>query len=186
MPDLSLVDKVVRLVQALERAGVPFAVGGALAFAYYGEPRATIDVDLNLFVAPSRYGRIIKILEPLGVTPAADATVVQRDGQVRLWWGRTPLDLFFSYDPVHEAMRDGIRQVPFSTITMPILGPEHLLVAKVAFDRAKDWIDVAQMLVAVPALDLDGLHRWLDRLVGSDDERHLHLLALEHQLLSSG
>jgi hypothetical protein len=183
--ELSLVDKVVRLVQALERAAVPFAVGGALAFAYYGEPRATIDIDLNLFVAPSGYEHIIDVLEPLGVAPTADATVVQRNGQVRLWWGRTPLDLFFSYDPVHEAMRDGIGQVPFSTITMPILGPEHLLVAKVVGNRAKDWIDVAQMLVAVPALDLDELHRWLDRLIGSD-ERYLHLLALEQQLLSSG
>ena len=32
-------------------------LGGAMAFAYYGEPRATVDIDLNLFVSPMGYQR---------------------------------------------------------------------------------------------------------------------------------
>jgi hypothetical protein len=183
VPDLALAEKVVLLAQVLEKAGIPHAFGGALAFAYYGEPRATVDIDLNLFVGSDAYARTIKVLEPIGVAPSRDPAAVARDGQVRLWWGRTPVDLFFSYDPLHDAMRDGVKNVPFSSTTIPILAPEHLLVAKVAFDRAKDWIDIAQMLVAVPALDLDDVHRWMDRLMGAGDPRQLHLRQLEVELL---
>ena len=73
--------------------------------------------------------------------------------------------------------------VPFATTTIPILGPEHLMVAKVAFNRAKDWIDIEQMLVAVPLLALGEVHGWLDRLVGPNDQRMRHLRELEHDVL---
>jgi hypothetical protein len=182
--ELPLADQVLVLAGALERARIPHAFGGALAFAYYGEPRATIDIDMNIFVGPDHYELVMDVLEPIGVGRAQNEAVVTRDGQIRLWWGRTPIDLFFAYDPVHGAMQRGVRMVPFATATIPILGPEHLMVAKVAFNRAKDWIDIEQMLVAVPSLDLTELHGWLDRLVGLDDERMRHLQELERELLN--
>jgi hypothetical protein len=180
--DLPLAQKVVRLEQALTTRRVPHAFGGALALAYYGEPRATIDIDLNIFVDADHYEDVMKVLEPLGVARAKDPAAVARDGQTRLWWGRTPVDLFFSYDPVHDAMRDGTRMVPFSTTTIPILSPEHLLVAKVVFDRAKDWIDIEQILVAVPSLNHEEIHHWLERIVGADDRRMARFVALEEEL----
>src|SRR5581483_3335627 len=130
-PEPSLVDKVVQLHSALRRGRLPHAFGGALAFAYYGEPRSTVDIDLNLFVGTDRYERAMVLLEPIGVGPARNVAALQRDGQARLWWGRTPVDLFFSYDPLHEAMRQGARRVPFAGTTIPILAPEHLLTTKV-------------------------------------------------------
>jgi hypothetical protein len=183
MAEPSLVDKVVQLHAALRRGRLPHAFGGALAFAYYGEPRSTVDIDLNLFVGTARYDRVMTLLQPLGVGRARNVAALERDGQARLWWGRTPVDLFFSYDPLHEAMRVGARTVPFADTTIPILGPEHLLTTKVVFDRAKDWIDVEQMLVAVPLLDLAEVHRWLDRLLGADDPRYAHLRVLERGVL---
>ncbi len=185
MAELSLVDKVVQLSGALRRARVPHAFGGALAFAYYGEPRATVDIDLNLFVGTARYERVMEVLGPLGVAWARNAGALERDGQARLWWGRTPLDLFFSYDPLHDAMRRMTRTVPFADTTIAILGPEHLLTTKVVFDRAKDWIDIEQMLVAVPALDLAEAHGWLQRLLGRDDQRVRHLHDLEVGVLGA-
>jgi hypothetical protein len=179
MAELSLVDKVVQLAGTLRTARIPHAFGGALAFAYYGEPRATVDIDLNLFVATGRYERIMECLGPLGVARARNVEALKRDGQARLWWGRTPLDLFFSYDPVHVAMRRGARTVPFSDTTISILGPEHLLTTKVVFDRAKDWIDIEQILIAVPALVLAEVHGWLHRLLEPDDRRLRHLADLE-------
>ncbi len=183
MAEPSLVDKVVELHAALRRGRLPHAFGGALAFAYYGEPRSTVDIDLNLFVGTARYERTMTLLEPIGVSRARDVVALERDGQARLFWGRTPVDLFFSYDALHDAMRLGARTVPFADATIPILGPEHLLTTKVVFDRAKDWIDIAQMLVAVPVLDLPEVHRWLDRLLGESDRRFAHLRQLEQEVL---
>lgn len=157
---------------------VPHAFGGALALAYYAEPRATIDIDLNVFLAATDYGRLLAILRPLGVSDGPDASVVERDGQCRLWWGRTPIDLFFAYDALHEAMRRAIRTEPFANATIPILGPEHLVVCKAIFNRPKDWLDIEQVAVTVEDLDTAEILSWLGRILGGDDPRNQRVAAL--------
>jgi hypothetical protein len=182
MTEPSLADKVVAVHRALDGAGVAHAFGGALALAYYAEPRATVDIDVNVFVDPVDYPRVWAALEPIGVGDPADPALVVRDGQVRLRWGRNPLDLFFAYDPVHDAMRQAARPVPFGDAQIPILAAEHLLVAKVVFNRAKDWLDIEQMLLLVPALQIGEVHHWLDRILGADDPRATRFRRLHDEL----
>lgn len=163
---------------ALARARIKHAFGGALALAYYAEPRATIDIDLNVFAGPERVGDVRRALEPLGIQPADGPEVVAADGQCRWWWEETPVDLFFAYDPFHDAMGAAIRRVPLGDDRIPILGPEHLTVCKAVFDRPKDWIDIEQILVSNPSLDNDDVRSWLGRLVGVDDPRTQRFEAL--------
>ncbi len=171
MSEPNLPEKIVAIHEQLTRAKIPHAFGGALALAYYAEPRATIDVDLNLFVAPSSYPDVERDLARIGVGDGVDAKVVERDGQCRLRWGNTPIDLFFAYDALHDAMRRATRSEPFGETKIPVLAPEHLLVCKAIFNRPKDWLDIEQMLVCVDDLDLAEVRTWLDRIVGPDDPR---------------
>lgn len=171
MSEPSLPEKVVAIHDRLGRAKVAHAFGGALALAYYAEPRATIDIDLNLFVSPSSYPSVERDLAEIGVDDGVDVAIVERDGQCRLRWGDTPVDLFFAYDDLHEAMRRGIRQGPFGEKTIPILAPEHLLVCKTIFNRPKDWLDIEQVLICVEELDTDEIRAWLGRILGPDDPR---------------
>ncbi len=181
----SLPDKVLAIHQRLTEARVAHAFGGALALAYYAEPRATIDIDLNVFVPPVAYATIDRALAPLGVA-AIDSAVAQRDGQCRSWWGRTPIDLFFAYDELHEAMRRGARTVPFGEDRLPVLSPEHLVVCKSVFDRPKDWLDIEQVLVCTENLNTGEIAKELDRLLGPDDHRPRRFDAAVQALLGSG
>lgn len=170
----SLDEKVARIAASLAERRVPHAFGGALALAYYAEPRATVDVDLNAFVRAERTRIVLEPLEELGV--AVDREDVERrarrDGQVRLRWGRTPIDLFFSYDPFHESCASRVREVPFGEDRIRILGPEDLVLFKATFDRRKDWIDIEQVLFTTAGeFDIGYARRWLERLVGPDDPR---------------
>ncbi|HEY5976676.1 MAG TPA: hypothetical protein VIT85_02370 [Solirubrobacterales bacterium] len=169
----SLPEKVIAIHEALRVAKVPHAFGGALALAYYAEPRATIDIDLNVFLPVERWREAIAELEPLGVVVSKlNEAALLRDGQCRLWWERNPVDLFFSYDPIHDEMQRHIRRLPFADETLPFLSPEHLAVCKAMFNRPKDWLDIEQMVVASGAqLDLDEVETWLRRMVGPDDLR---------------
>ena len=185
MAELGLAEKVVRLNEALDAADIPHAFGGALALAYYAEPRATIDIDVNLFVDPQRYREVLDVLVPLGVDRAPAESTVLRDGQGRLWWGRNPVDLFFAYHGLHDAMRERARVVPFGDDEIPILAPEHLLTAKVLFNRKRDWLDIEQMLVTVPGLDMTEAWRWLNEFLPADDERLAHLRQVEADLRGS-
>lgn len=174
----ALPDKVVALDQALGKARIPHAFGGALALAYYAEPRATIDVDINVFVAPAQHPKVEGALVPLGVRPNPDSAALVRDGQARWFWDETPVDLFFSNAPIHDAMKRAIRTAPFGDARIPILAPEHLLVCKAAFDRPKDWLDIEQMALVTPALDHAEIWRWMDRIAEPDDSRHVRLKKL--------
>jgi len=174
MAELSLPEKVVAIDRGLKEARVPHAFGGALALAYYGEPRTTIDIDVNVFVPTSRIDEIDHALTPLGVVPLdADEgrAALERDGQCRIWWGITAVDLFFSYVELHGAMRKSARRVPFGDEEIDILSPEHLVVCKAWFDRPKDWLDIEQVLVATDPFEAREVSRWLHALAGADDHR---------------
>jgi hypothetical protein len=176
----ALDEKVVLLDSALREASVPHAFGGALALAYYAEPRATRDVDVNVFVPADAASTVLDALVGLGVRADRRRALpeIRRDGQTRLAWGSNPVDLFFSYDPFHDACRSGVRSVPFGDVDIPILGPEHLVVCKAVFDRRKDWLDIEQVLfVLAGELDLGEVRRWVNAIVGPADPRLARLEA---------
>ena len=185
MTEPSLSEKLVAIHEAFDRDGLQHAFGGAIALAFYGEPRVTIDVDCNVFAPAEELDRVERVLSPLGIDfGQLERRRVVEDGLARVPWGRTPVDLFFSYDPFHDAMQAGIRRVPFGEVFIPILGPEHLVVCKAMFDRPKDWLDIPQVLVGVEDFDVDEVRRWLDAMVGSDDQRWERFDALARSMLN--
>jgi len=177
--EVSLASKIADLNSALDGCQIPHAFGGALALAYYAEPRATHDIDVNVFVDPSEVDQLRKALERVtGKKARIDVAEVERDGQTRFWWETTPVDLFFNYDPIHDAMREDARAVPFGDVTILILSPEHLIVCKAVFDRPKDWVDIDAIVVAKTVLRQKACLGWLERIVGVDDPRFVKLANL--------
>jgi hypothetical protein len=175
---LTLAGRIVALDDAL--ATIPHAFGGAIALAYYAEPRATIDIDLNLFVGVEHYDVVAERLVALGAR-ADDPTVVEhvrRDSQVRVFWDATPIDLFFAYDRFHEAAAGACQEVPFADSTISVLSASHLIVCKVVFNRAKDWVDVDAMLTSDAPVDAAEVLRWVGRILGDTDPRYDRIAAL--------
>ncbi|HYI98956.1 MAG TPA: hypothetical protein VEX36_04665 [Thermoleophilaceae bacterium] len=171
MSEPSLPEKVVAIDDCLREAKIAHAFGGALALASYAEPRATIDVDVNVFLEAARHPDVLAALATLGVVGDAPLERVERDEQCRVFWGATPIDLFYAYHELHSAMRKGTRQAPFGERTVPILAPEHLITCKAIFNRPKDWLDIEQILVGTLDTDSSEVTSWLDRIVGPDDPR---------------
>ncbi|HEX8744568.1 MAG TPA: nucleotidyl transferase AbiEii/AbiGii toxin family protein [Thermoleophilaceae bacterium] len=168
---MTLAERLVALHRALSRRRVPHAFGGAIALAYWTlEPRGTRDIDVNVFVPAAEAERVLRAL-PEGVArPEGTAATIERDGQVRLWWDDTPVDLFFDYVPVHEEAARNRRTVPFEGTRIPVLGPTELAVFKAMFDRTRDWADVEAM-AAAGTLDVEAVKTTLRTLVEADDPR---------------
>jgi hypothetical protein len=119
----SLVDKVIAVDRALSAAALPHAFGGGLALAYYGEPRVTIDIDVNVFVPIDRWPEVEGALEPLPIDLGLDPKELAEERQARLPWDLNPVHLFFSYDDLHAEMPQAIRRVPFAGAEIPIVAP---------------------------------------------------------------
>ncbi|MFN3215938.1 MAG: DUF6036 family nucleotidyltransferase [Acidimicrobiales bacterium] len=165
----TLVDRIVAIAAALDSAGLPWAFGGALALAYATEePRATRDIDVNVFVPATDAAAIYDAL-PEGVRhDDADIDTARRDDQVRLWWDDTPVDVFFAADTFHDEVAMRCRRVPFAGATISILAAEDLAVFKALFDRPKDWVDITTMAES-QALDVERAADRLADLLGDDD-----------------
>jgi hypothetical protein len=168
---LTLAERLLELHARLSSAGIEHAFGGAIALAYWTlEPRGTRDIDLNLFLPSEECETVLAALPDSVAHDEETVETIKREGQIRLWWEDTPLDLFFSYEPVHEQAARHRRSVPFEGEQIPVLGPVELALFKAMFDRTRDWADIEAML-ETGNLDVDAVHDQLVTLVGEDDNR---------------
>jgi hypothetical protein len=168
---MSLAEQLLAIHEALDKAAIPHAFGGAIALAYWTqEPRGTRDIDVNVFVPQEQCEPALAAL-PGGVE-YDDETVakIKADGQARLWWDDTPIDVFFDNLPLHERAARNWRTVTFEGVEIPVLGPSALALFKTMFDRTRDWADIEAMLEA-SNLDVDELRESLVGLVGAKDGR---------------
>jgi hypothetical protein len=164
-----LVEKLFAIHDALEGASIPHAFGGAIALAYcVEEPRGTRDLDVNIFVDAATAGRTLVRL-PSGVRVGKkDIAKVERDGQARLYWDGTPVDVFLNNVPLHEAVANEVVWVPLAGRQVPVLDCVSLAIFKALFDRTRDWADMEAIAQATPE-DIDIAATTIADLVGPDD-----------------
>lgn len=168
----TLAEKIVALHRTLCDADLAHAFGGALALAYCTrDPRATRDIDVNVFISPSQVDALEAGLPAGVVVSDKNQRELARDGQSRLWWDDTPVDVFLSNHSFHDQAEQNRRFVPFAEIDdLPVLACSDLAVFKAFFGRPKDAIDVAAMIGA-NTVDLRQLRVDVAVLLGDDEQR---------------
>jgi pimeloyl-ACP methyl ester carboxylesterase len=172
---VTLQAKLLAIHGALQAAGIGHAFGGAIALAYATlNPRGTSDIDVNIFApAPSAEAALAVLPDAIAV-PDDTAQRIATDGQARLWWDGTPIDLFFDYVALHAQAARNVRMVDFEGERIPVLAPTELAVFKAMFDRTQDWADIEAMIGA-QTLDLSAVRATLSGLVDRDDPRFARL-----------
>jgi hypothetical protein len=174
-----LAGRIVAVHELLDSLRVTHQFGGAVALAWYRSPRATTDIDLNVTVVPADAEPVLGALAHLGVSISpADRVAIARDGQARLDWDGSYLDVFFATLELHQEMAERSRQVSFGPVRIPILSPEHLIVCKAVFDRPKDWLDIEEMIGWGTAIDAAEALGRVQEILGGGSEQHARLAAL--------
>ncbi len=176
---------VLRVARALEEAGVDYAVGGSIASGFYGEARATFDVDI-LVDLPA--WRVVALVAALGPTFELDEIALRRaaregtsynivDGDTGI-----KIDLFVMRDRTLDSCQMQRRRaiaLGESGQTAAFTSPEDVVLRKLDWLRLsggvleRQWRDVLGVLKAQKGrLDVDylrgtarqaGLSEMLDR-----------------------
>ena len=173
-PAISAFAVASKLAAALEEAGVPYAIGGAIALGAWSDPRATHDVDINLFVGHEELSTALDALAAAGLVIDREAArLADQAGDVLV--GRYEglrVDLFTPSIPFAWEALSTRRRLAGPSGEAWYLSPEATAVFKLLFFRSKDLVDV-ERLVAVQGADLDReyIRRWLVEMMGALDER---------------
>lgn len=144
MPTLS--QQILGLHRALADAQLSHAFGGALALAWCTErARGTIHIDINVFVGVNGLEAVVDAL-PSGISvPKRARAELKKEGQVRLWWEHSPVDLFLNTADFHGGIEARVRWERFAGEPIPFLSCFDLAVFKAFFNRTKDWADLEEM-----------------------------------------
>jgi hypothetical protein len=167
-------DAARSIADALEEAGIDYAIGGALAYAYYGIPRATNDIDLNVFPSSFAIPELVRALLHAGCEIDQPRVVEQlstgNDASARCLGWR--VDIFAPSLPVHESARERRVSHPLQGRSAQFLSAEDLMVFKILYYRTIDVADLERLiLVQRDRLDTAYVRLWLDRLLPKDDPR---------------
>jgi hypothetical protein len=170
----SLVEVVTSLIDHLESSQMPYAFGGAIALSAWSEPRATTDVDLNLWVDDAQLPEAVKLLREAGVAIELEAAVrgSRERGMFAAPHGSYRVDVFVPSVPFYDEALKRRMRVTLAMRQTWVLSPESLAVFKMLFFRPKDLVDLARLIeVRRPPIDVAFVRGWLLDMVGSDDVR---------------
>lgn len=134
---------VAQIAGALEREGIAYMIVGGIANAIWGEPRATIDVDVTVSVENPDLSSAIAGLSRAFITIVPDPEAFVRRTRV------LPLDTSegIRIDVIFALLsfeRDAVRRATSVVVgdrAVRVVTPEDLLLMKIVSDRPRDQAD---------------------------------------------
>lgn len=167
-------EAAVHFAKALTAAKIPHAVGGAIAYGFFGVARGTHHVDLNLFVDGEAAAGAIDVLINAGLSierSSAINSALER-GDARGSYSGMPVDLFFNSIPTQQRASRRIKNVTLHGVPIQVLSPEDTAIFKMLFFRGKDLVDVERLLGLMgQQLDCVYIRENLVELLGENDFR---------------
>jgi len=162
-----------------DAVGIPYAIGGAIAYGFWGIPRTTLDVDMNLFVEPSELPGAFDVLEKIGFHFDRQISMKKaiNDGMFQAIWGKPPrsflkLDVFTpSIEFSMEAKRTRVKK-PIGDSEVWVLSAEAICIFKLLFFRTKDCADIEAILqVQGEQLNCEYVRLQITGMMGEDSDR---------------
>ena len=134
-----------RLLVALARSGVDFAVVGGVAVSLNGFVRATDHVDILIRESPENVRKLLDCLSQWGEGWARELKVeefIPQEGSIRVM-EEFDLDIFTRMRGKSlEDFRGRLRSLAIGGVRIAYLAPEDLIFVKQGSRREKDQLDV--------------------------------------------
>jgi hypothetical protein len=166
------------LSRILKARKLRWYVFGARAAIAYGSPRVKLDVDVTVVVDSGRVPPLLVALRKARFKPRVDdvEAFLARTRVLPLWFEKTkmPLDLVVARDALELAFAERARAIDVGGLTVPVISPEDLVVAKLFAGRPRHLDDVRAVLFTQRrTLDLKHVRKLLAELDAAEDRSEL-------------
>jgi hypothetical protein len=153
---------LVEMVELLDEIHLPYMLIGGLAVAQWGEPRATLDVDLTLWVEPSQFESTLELLAARLTMRATEPLAFARRTRVMpaLASNGVAVDLVFAAWPLEQQAIEQAVERKVAGVTVRVAEINYLLLLKLISERPKDRADASALF----RRHRDGVNLvWLER-----------------------
>ncbi|MBX3247213.1 MAG: hypothetical protein KF901_08535 [Myxococcales bacterium] len=174
------IDDVLRdLASACAELGRRWYLFGAQAVAVHGRPRLTADVDATLDADPQDVDEVVGALVRHGFEVRVEdpRSFVERTRVLPLVHHRStfPLDLVFAGPGLEQEFLSNARLHVLSSVSVPVIAAEDLVVAKLLAGRPRDIEDVRGILLergtSLDRARIDDFLRLLEEALDRSDLR---------------
>ena len=150
MPDVRLFEKALNELAAIFRdANIPYMIIGGLANAIWGNPRATLDIDVTIWVLDDQIRKTISMLEkrytfmveePIDFIAKTRVLPVKDKENLRI-------DIIFGALPFEWHAIERSIDVKIGDGSIKFCTAEDLILLKILSERSKDMDDVRSILL---------------------------------------
>ena len=176
----SFARSVVKTIRFLEKEKVPYFVLGGLAVGILGEPRFTLDIDLDIFVERENLGIFLQRAKegPFQFNVKEAAVSAEKFGAFRLFCDGAQVDMILASTELEKSVLQRRKQAVLFGRKTFLPTAEDLILLKLIPGRPKDLVDVESICLRHKGrLDTGYLNRWAQKICDeSEDGRILRQL----------
>jgi len=170
----SLLKALNEFAEAAERAGLRYALIGAVAAGYRSRPRFTQGLDFLIQVPQVALPGFLEELRSRGFA-FESATAIRewtREHMMTLRFQEVAVDCLKPLLPCYHNILEGARAETWSGHSIWIASPEGLILLKLLAFRTQDQLDIENLLAANRGrLDLESVRRECEQIMDRDDPK---------------
>ena len=138
---------LIEIASFLDEMRWPYMLIGGLAVAMWGEPRATLDVDLSVWIEPDDFEQAIGNIASRFRTAENPLEFARRSRVVPIETSQGVRgDIVLAALPPEREFLKRARPRPVGSRTIPVASPEDLILMKLMSERPKDLEDARRLI----------------------------------------
>ncbi len=157
-----------------------YAIVGGLAVILFGEPRLTIDIDVNILIDEKKIDFFLSKAKQFGFCPIKTniKPLIKKTGVIPLKFCKGDeigyCDLIIAQNSIERIgiLRARIRKI--GPIYVKVITPEDLVIHKITSERPRDIEDLSGILIRQKGkLDIEYITYWLKKIERANPETKL-------------
>jgi hypothetical protein len=173
--NIALEKEMAALVQFFNAAKIKYAVLGGIAVLLYGEPRLTMDIDVNISIDKSDIDKFLKVGRKYGfyAIPGNIRSFVKKTGVIPMKFCKGKItgkcDVIIAENPIEFSALERAVTKKIGLVKVRVITPEDLIIHKITSSRPRDIEDLEGIIVRQKGmLDIKYIKSWLKKIADAN------------------